>query len=381
MQIALPQKRNFALRITALLLLGWVAIASHTGTAAEPRTKNLVLVTLDGVRIEEMFGGVDIEILKASARNRPVEDTELYKQFWAPTPEERREKIMPFFWKTLMRDHGSIAGNPNKGSIAKLTNRHRFSYPGYSEILIGRAHDDVIDSNSKRQNPFPTSLEFLKTKLGLTKEQVAVFASWDVFDFIAEHTPGSLTINCGFTPYDNAADEIKKLNQLQQETSTPWDSVRHDAYTFRFAMAHVRAHTPRVLYLALGETDDWAHDERYDRVIKALQLTDDYLQQLWNYLQTHPEYRDQTTILVATDHGRGITPATWPHHGSKVEGAENVWLAVISPDCSLRGEWKSAGTIYQNQIAATLCRFVGLDYSEHEPAAGRPIEYIFGGSK
>ena len=39
-------------------------------------------------------------------------------------------------------------------------------------------------------------------------------------------------------------------------------------------MAHLRRAQPRVLYLALGETDDWAHDGRYDRVLETYARTD-----------------------------------------------------------------------------------------------------------
>ena len=59
--------------------------------------------------------------------------------------------------------------------------------------------------------------------------------------------------------------------------------MRHDAYTFRFAMDHLARHRPRVVYLALGETDDWAHDGRYERVLETYARTDDYLKQLWTW--------------------------------------------------------------------------------------------------
>src|SRR5262245_19624335 len=121
--------------------------------AADRKTEYVVLVTFDGARTQEIFGGLDLEILKAVTKKGTVEETESYKKYWAPTPEERRAKLMPFFWDTLMRQHGSIAGNRSRGSTVQITNHHRFSYPGYSEILTGQPHDDVIDSNDKKRNP------------------------------------------------------------------------------------------------------------------------------------------------------------------------------------------------------------------------------------
>jgi len=78
------------------------------------RTEYLVLVTVDGVRIQEMFGGLDVELLKQMEKG-PVEESPLYKKWYAPTAKERREKIMPFFW-SLMEQQGSIVGNEALGS-------------------------------------------------------------------------------------------------------------------------------------------------------------------------------------------------------------------------------------------------------------------------
>jgi hypothetical protein len=362
-----------------LLLARWCLLVFPLASlpADTPPTQNIILITLDGVRTEEMFGGADLQILKAIAKGTPVEQTALHQRYWADTPEERRAKLMPFFWGTWMAQHGSIIGNREKGSEMRLRNRHRFSYPGYSELLTGHARDDVIKSNDKRQNPFPTVLEFLREELFLSKAQVAALCSWDVFDYIVESKPGTITVNSGFSPYADPSPEIQALNTLQLETRTPWDNVRHDAYTFRFAMAHLQKHRPRVLYLALGETDDWAHDKRYDRVLQTLELTDGYLRDLWKFLQSHDQYRDRTTILITTDHGRGTNEFSWPNHGAQIEGAQYIWLAVVSPDIARRGEWENTDTVFLDQVAATLCRFLGVDFSKHNPNAGQAIRWLF----
>ena len=353
-----------------MVLAAWLATAVR---AQSPPA--IVLVTLDGARIEEVFGGIDMEIVKASLKpNQRAEDQPLYQRFWAATPEERRAKLMPFFWGTLMREHGSIAGNPAKQSRVHLVNRHRFSYPGYSEILTGRAHDDVIKSNDPIQNPYPTVLEFLKKHAGLSSNQVAAFASWDVFNAIVEQTRGALTVNAGFEAFDSPNEEVRRQSRLQFETPTPWDTVRHDAYTFRFAMDHLSRHQPRVLYLALGETDDWAHDGRYERVLETYTRTDDYLKQLWTWLQSQPEYRGRTHMLMTTDHGRGHTPKDWKDHGKDVTGASETWMAFASPSMSRRGEWASHAPLTTAQAAATLIKWAGGDWKAFDPAAAPPIQ-------
>ena len=342
--------------------------------AAQPNDAKVVLVTLDGARAEEVFGGLDLEIFKSTLReNQKAEDQPVYRRFWAESPELRRQKLLPFFWGTLMRQHGSIAGNPRANSAVRLTNTHRFSYPGYSEILLGEAHDDVIKSNDAVQNPYPTVLEVLKARLGLSEAQVAAFTSWNVFDAIVEHTKGSLTVNAGFEPFESPTPLIQALSRLQMETPTPWNSVRHDAYTFRFAMDHLQRARPRVMYLALGETDDWAHDGRYDRMLEAYERTDNYLKELWTWIDGDPEYRGRTHLLITTDHGRGRTVADWRNHGAKVEGAQHVWIAIISPAMPRRGEWRDHPPLATNQVAATLAAWMGVDWQALRPSAGAPI--------
>lgn len=107
--------------------------------------------------------------------------------------------------------------------------------------------------------------------------------------------------------------------------------------------------------------------------LQALALTDRYLQELWIWLQSQPQYRDRTTLIITTDHGRGNTPADWTDHGRDVEGAQNIWLAIVSPDDARRGEWHHAPTLQQNQVAATIAAALGLDYTRQEAAAGKPI--------
>jgi hypothetical protein len=357
----------------ALCALSAAFAQPHAQTTPAPA---VILVTLDGARYQEMFGGLDVAILQSTLRSgQTLEQQPVYQRYWAATPEARRERLMPFFWNTLMRQHGSIAGNPALGSRVRMENSHWFSYPGYSEMLVGRARDDVIRSNDAMPNPSPTVLEFLRERLRLSQPQVAVFASWSVFSAIVEHTQGALTVNAGFAAWDSPVADVRRESDRQFETPTPWDTVRHDAYTFRFAMDHLQRSRPRVLYLALGETDDWAHDGRYDRVLQAYARTDEYLRRLWTWLQEQPDYRDRTSLLITTDHGRGHTASDWRDHGKDTPGSGDTWMAFVAPGWDRRGEWRTHEPVTASQVAATLVSWMALDPAglpNAAPAVAKP---------
>jgi len=361
---------------TTLLAAALAAIAAilQTPTAAQQTADNVILITLDGARTEEIFGGLNAEILRSTLKEgESLESQPVYRRFWAESAGARREKLMPFFWKTLLSTHGSIAGNRSLGSVVRLTNRHRFSYPGYAEILLGEAHDDAIKSNDPIRNPYPTVLEQVRERLSLPAGRVATFASWATFSAIAEHVAGSTVVNAGQQPIPGTGAAIEQLNALQIDAAPPWEHVRFDVFTFRAAMAHLASTRPRLLYLSFDETDDWAHDGRYDRVLDAYARTDAYLKELWEWLERQPDYRGRTHLLITTDHGRGHTAKDWRDHGEKVIGAEDVWIACVSPASSRRGEWRNHPPVFTNQIAATLAKWLGVNWKQLRPNAGAPL--------
>jgi hypothetical protein len=113
------------------------------------------------------------------------------------TPEERRLTLLPFFWGTLA-PAGVVLGNVTKNSSVQVTNRYRVSYPGYSELLTGRAQDDVIRGNDPVQNPTPSFLQFARQRMKLGQEKIAVFGPWDMFHYIAESHRGDIFVNAGY---------------------------------------------------------------------------------------------------------------------------------------------------------------------------------------
>ena len=346
--------------------------------AGDYKTKNLVLVTADGLRWQEAFRGIDPLLM--SREDAGMKDAEqLRASLWAESLEQRRQLLMPFLWNELV-PHGVIFGNRDRGSTVTLRNRHRFSYPGYSEILTGRPQDDIIDSNDSRPNPSRTVLQILREEWALPKLKVALFASWEVFDDIGASDPEAVFSNAGYQPIpiQDASERLKYLSRLQFETLTPWRGVRHDYVTCEMAVEYLKTVKPRVLYIALGETGDWAHERRYDRTLETASYFDGCLKMVWQVLQADSQYRGRTTMLVATDHGRGSTAEDWNSHGAKVEGAEDVWIAAIGPDTAARGEARNAPAVEQSDIAPTMLELAGVDYHELTGVEGKPIDWVTG---
>ena len=256
-----------------------------------------------------------------------------------------------------------------------VRNDQLFSYPGYSEILTGRAQDDLVHGNDSIQNPSETILEFLRRKWNLRKEKAALIGSWETFQKIGEHLPGSVFINSGFQKLDGGrhSRRMLALSGMQFDLLTAWSSVRHDYITFEMAREYLHSRKPRVIHIALGETDDWAHGKRYDLTLKTASYFDRCVAELWKFLQSDGFYRGKTTLVLTTDHGRGSTLADWTSHGAKVKGAEYIWAAFMGPDTPAAGEARNTETYYQRDVAPTMLELAGIDPGEMKGALGKPI--------
>jgi hypothetical protein len=337
-----------------------------------PTVDNIVLITLDGLRWQELYGGaVDSMMLNEDLVKEPEL---LMKRFSAGTTSEARKKLMPWFWSTLVEE-GQLYGNRWLGNKMVCTNRFWFSYPGYNEILTGFS-DPLIDSNAKKYNDNKTILEWLHDKPEFAGK-VAAFGSWDVFPFIINDERSGIPVNAGFR---KAKDEYltyteQLLNDLQDQIPSPWSTVRLDAFTHNYAMEYLKKHHPRVAYISYGETDDFAHDGRYDHYLNSAHQTDQWIESVWEYLQADPFYQGKTAMIITTDHGRGSSPMEeWKSHGTIYKGSNQIWAAAIGPNIPPLGEVATPTQLTQSQIASTLAKLLGYDYSGGKYEAGEVIE-------
>ncbi len=365
----------------AVIVASPVATAAGGGSKTPPlRTGNVILITADGLRIQELFAGMDATITKKekhSGIHYPQYLQRARSLYWRDTPEERRRALMPFFWSTLA-PQGVVLGNKDRGSRVLVTNKQLFSAPGYAEILTGRPRPEIT-SNALVRYPHRTALDFVQQKLGLGWTEVASIGSWEGFNYLASSKKDGFFTNGGYqrVPTGLATPRMEVLADVQAQIMTVWPESRSDAVTFGIALEYLKKHRPRLLYLALGEPDDWAHARRYDRYLNSVHLFDSYLEQLWNFLESSDFYRGKTTLILTTDHGRGVRPADWVKHGEGVRGSEDIWVAVVGPDTDRLGELAPSPTVHQADIAATLIRFFGLDDREFDPEAGPPIPVAF----
>lgn len=335
---------------------------------AQVPAQNVVVVTIDGLRPREVFTGAE----RANMRGVESEDG-LVEKYWRNDVNARREVLMPFLWSTMARE-GQVFGNTALGSPMRVTNDFRCSYPGYAELFTGFA-DPRINGNGYGENPNVTVLEWLNQQPGFEGE-VQAFATWHTFSRILNTRRSGLDVRAGLEPpfaNDVQSPTRATIDALFRTTTPLFGGNALDALTFVALRESLRTTQPRVLVLGLGEVDEWMHAGRYDLALEATRRSDAIIAELWRTLQSMDEYRDNTTLIVTTDHGRGLGKKDWRHHGEDVRGADEVWFAVMGPNVAALGERVDVGLTTQAQVAATIAQSIGFDWTAEQPRAAKPL--------
>jgi len=364
------------MRFWILIALLFACGAAVPAAAAERRTHHVILVSTDGLRWQEVFQGAE-EALLSKEWGGVGNTNALQKELWRATPEERRALLFPFLWGTVARQ-GQLFGNRDAGSEVRVTNGRNFSYPGYNEFLTGRP-DPAIDSNDKNLNANTNVLEWLDGLPEFHGKTVAV-VNWDVLPWILNAPRAGFPVWSGFAvPEGTRRLEVPELlTEVVEHGRTVWNGVLLDTFVRAAALEALRTFHPRVMYVSYGETDDWAHEGNYERYLRAARNFDRFLADLWQTCQSLPEYRDQTSLVITTDHGRGPAPVAWKSHGREIPDSAYMWMAVIGPDTPPLGERRQVAPVTQSQVAATVAALLGQDFRSLDSRIAPPVPGVAG---
>lgn len=355
-----------------LLFFSFVLFAFSTTLFSQTtKTKNLIVITLDGLRWQEVFTGADSSFIQ---NKQLVRDAgKCSNSYWNSSSDERRKMLMPFLWQTIV-SKGQIYGNRNKGCYDNVKNPYWFSYPGYNEIFTGYA-DERVNSNELGPNPNVTIFEQMN-QTEAYKNKIAIFGSWKAYHDIFNEKRSGLMVNADRQKQEGFDKDpvMQMLNEMQYQL--PDDiGERLDGVTFNTGFEYLKIRKPRVLYLAFDETDDFAHESRYADYLNSAHYEDNMIRLIWEWVQSDPQYKDKTTIFVTCDHGRGIDAEGWRSHGSKIAHSNETWFAVMGPDTPALGEITS-GQSYHNQFAKTFAALLGFDFKTENPV-GEAIKQVF----
>ncbi len=191
--------------------------------------------------------------------------------------------------------------------------------------------------------------------------KVGAFASWSRLERAVTSKPGSFVVSCGPRPNvpPTGGDE----------------EVRADADTAEAGLAYLTAERPDVLYLGLGEPDDYAHAGDYLGYVDAIRRADAVLGRVLDILDRDERGR-RTHVFVMPDHGRSND---FRSHGGYKPEAARVWMVAGGPNIRARGFVSSIDQRHLADLAPTMMVVLGMPRptNARSEAVGSPIVELF----
>lgn len=335
--------------------------------AVERGEAAVVLVVLDGVRWQDLFGGADVELARACG--------------FAPGVWTNPRALTPNLHR-LMQLHGLAIGAPGLRGGISASGPSFISLPGYREIFSGHA-DASCDTNDCPRPTTPTVADEVEASGG--PEDVAVVTSWPAIARAASSVEPPFLVSAGRKLLENAsglepdAEAAQLLERSASSSPLPGEAdYRPDAITARLALRVLTDLRPRFLFVGLGDADEHAHRGNYRRYLEALHAADAFVGELSEALQAMGARGQHTTILVTTDHGRAYD---FSDHGAQFPESARAWLVAAGED--VRGDGTSpalaerdrnvAGTSVSSKpytlsnIAPTVRALLGMARGDGEP--------------
>ena len=283
----------------------------------------VLLITIDGVRTKDIFNGPDHSL---------IEKLRIKQKFYNRFGNKSVEELLPFLYNIIM---------PNSIVYTNMIvkNKINISYPGYNDILTGKyiknnEYREKINKNKKIPNPNKTFIELLINKKKISKDKVVICTSWSNFINIFNYKRSKLK------PY-NWVNEKKfkilskknkiiyphyKYKYINKKTLIKQD-LHHDPHVYEFFRKEILIKKPNLMFLGLGMTDRFAHQNDYIEYWNHLILFDDILTNLIETLKSLKIYND-TKIIITTDHGRGNNYNTWTSHNKQIINSKHTWAIM-----------------------------------------------------
>ncbi|MBO4612466.1 MAG: hypothetical protein J5671_04770 [Bacteroidaceae bacterium] len=353
-------------KFTIVLLLAMLPLLAMAKGKKDTR---LVIISIDGLRWQEVFSGAEENLLMDSKQVRnPKGYRELY---WRNTPEERRQILMPFVWSTVAQK-GILIGNRDKNSMMDVANKTNISYPGYCEMMTGMV-DDAITSNNPVDNPHRNVLEAANEDARY-KGKVVMYGSWQSTRYAIHNEKAGIPACVSYEPNvcKKQTKRLQMVDRLMAGMPHYWRSEHFDAFTYAYALETLLNDHPKVMWISFGDCDEWGHSRKYDLYLDGANATDAFIRDIYQTLESNRFYRGKTTYIITCDHGRGFANE-WANHGSSTKGSDATWFMMLGKGVEAKGETSECGPFYTKQIAATIANVLGITFTPDDGAQLSPI--------
>ena len=243
------------------------------------KTKNVVIVVVDGPRFSETWG-------------------------------DPMHRYIPNMANSLAKEGVVYANFYNNGVT--------FTNPGHTAISTGNYQK--INNSGKELPKNPSIFHYYleakntdrdKTWIIASKDKLAVLADCQNYKWKTTQKPST---DCG-------------VNGLGT-------GYRADSITFEHTMQTLKNNKPNLLLINFRQPDYSGHSNNWEGYLNGIRSTDEYVYKIWRFLQEDANYSGTTTLFVTNDHGRHLDGYKdgFKSHGDGCEGCRHINLFAAGPD-------------------------------------------------
>jgi len=151
------------------------------------------------------------------------------------------------------------------------------------------------------------------------------------------------------------------------------DSVPADTATYRVLLETLSTYHPHLVLVNFKDVDGFGHSSDWSDYTTAVETADSLVWNLWKWLQAewNTFYRNKTTLIVTTDHGRHDQyHGDFPGHSGICHGCRHLFCLIAGPSADIKQDQVSSSHVDQIDICPTVGELLGFYYPK---ARGRPL--------
>ncbi len=343
-----------------------VPAVSHDASSGREHLVNpsarIVIVAIDGARWQEIFGGTDPVLARASGLGA--------------SEAASADELVPNI-RALARRGVTLGAGPETSFEASGPNF--VSLPGYTEILTGRPAP--CQENACEARPRFTLADEIRALPSVGRRDVAVISSWERIDAIAAGDPTNVVVSAGRSHGEtrellanNPATAALLHSASRSEPYPGHDDYRPDRDTAAIATSYFEEQRPRFMFVSLGDSDEYAHAGDYRAYLGALRRADALVGDLARIARSWSVEGEEVAFFVTADHGRS---ADFRAHGRDYPESARTWLVAAGGPLARPGLVAPRGARGRlRDIAPTVREIMGLS-PDTDRASGNVLTNLF----
>ncbi|WP_054411245.1 sulfatase-like hydrolase/transferase [Hymenobacter sp. DG25A] len=307
---------NYALGFLLLLLFSFAPVPP--GAAKKKlKTRNVIIVVIDGPRYSETWDSTSM-IPNMATRLKP------------------RGVFLPNFYNNA------------------------FTYTNSGHVAITTGINQPIDNYGEELPQQPSIFQYWRKATGKPATSAWLITSKDKLHIL------------GNTLNPEWKDQF--MPSMDCGVSGPGSGYRSDSLTLVAVKRILTQYKPNLVLINFMEPDGYAHAGNWANYLRGISRDDLYVMQLYDFLRRTKAYKNNTTLLITSDHGRHLNGIStgFVDHGDNCEGCRHISLLGLGPDFKVGRTIAEQHTLVD--IPPTVAYLLGFPFPQGE---GKIIQSLF----